>query len=473
MDAKIRFFVIWMVVSMLVVSCGGARTATQAPATESPAATQPPAATETPATEQPTSVVPASNLVVILVVDTFSSLGEDSNPPPTPAPDPNGNCSATPDGQQYGGHKTPIPSALTILGNPHGRYVYNDVIHQIESYGFTLQASDPSGSGLSSDPTSDPGYGGATSVGESFVKRVDLYLNEENPVNALLIVAVDTTGLDFNAIDDNIPSAIDYFSTDHNLQFGDYHLPGAKNVVVNMSFVFVPCDPDPILQKDGKIKELLIEYKLNTAFDNFDSMSADQFTVKYLADQYDPNKNKAFYDGVNSIKVLTDLRSRLAKLEYPNVDNSTFNAFVVNLIYDPAVDPSWIKSFDELQDKLKSFNNVVYVGAAGNFEYPYPFAPASWGFVISVSSDGSTSDSNCRKDVADYSNCGEVKLDGVYYDDTNIVGTSFAAPKVSARAALNLLLTKPSVIGNSCPMNFNTPTLPTGPWSNAAYNCSP
>lgn len=447
MNTKNRSFLGLVILSIMLVSCGPV-TATPAPVTQSPI---PPSLT-------------LNKLAVILVADTYAVSG--------PGKSSDNNCSVTPDGlgQSYGSRG----SSTIILKYPHGRYVYDDATYQLEKDGFKLESSDPTPpniTGRPSDPANDPGYGGVTNQvlsAMSFVKRADLYVDAKDNKQGILVVAVDTNDLNFNDISNNIPEAIGFFSNT-SILFGNASLPVASQIVVNMSFVFVPCDSvvDSIL--NPYIKNLLRNNKLDSAFENFDSRSNDQFSVKYLAEQYDVNLNKAFYEGVNSIKPLGDLRSRLEILKFNDVDNAIFNAFVVNLIYDSTVDRSWLKSFDDFQGKLRGFGNVVYVGAAGNFENPYPLAPASWDFVISVSSDGSTSDVDCRKDVADYSNCAEVKVDGVYYNSQDIVGTSFAAPKISARSAINLLLTQPAVaIQNSCPLGLNTAT-----WDNAVYNCAP
>ncbi len=443
MNTKLRFFLVLTVVSMLIVSCGGG------------------GATEAPSTEKIQA------------------------------------CSVTPDGdgQSYSGKV----SALTILDKPHGIYVYNDVINQIETSGefnspITAGADFQGNTGLSSssatassitdlvvilvvDTFSNSDINQNTNANDvvSFTKRVDLYLDSQNNAKGLLVVAVDTNGLNFGDISKNIPAAIGFFSMD-NVQLGNIPLPKARGFVLNMSFVFVPCDSSVF----DVIKPVLNKLSSDITLGLGDLKSVE--SMEMLGANYEVGNN--FYNYVNCLdeykdncrQALGDLRARLEKL-YPKnntlINDAVFNAFIVDLVYDPDANQSWLKSFDDFQSQLKSFDNVVYVGAAGNFEYDHPLTPASWDFVVSISSDGSTSDSNCRKDVADYSNCGEVKLDGVYYGDPNIVGTSFAAPRFSAKVAQNFLLTQPSLINSSCPMRFNISTSPTGPWNNAVYSCAP
>jgi hypothetical protein len=124
--------------------------------------------------------------------------------------------------------------------------------------------------------------------------------------------------------------------------------------------------------------------------------------------------------------------------------------------------------------------SIIFVASAGNKGryFPYPFAPAIWDFVISVSSEGapegdlpSLDINNClRVGLAEYSNCGEIKMDGISAVNT---GTSYAAPKLSYRIALALLNDEFSVCApGSTALSVFGHADESGVWSNLSYSDS-
>ena len=442
MNTKLKFFVVLTVVSLLVISCGGA-----APApTEAPAVTEAPAeglaATEAPAEGPAATEAPAEEI-----------------------------CSLTPDG--VGQSFTSREVSTEELGAKHGKYVYTDVLNQInESREFTplLVGDDafPGNLNLSSpaanppsitdlvvilvvDMFSPPNPGEMSSAMDfnTFVRRIDLFVNDKG--QGLLTVAVDTNGLNYDVISNNIPAAIDYFSA-NDAQLGEYSWAAATRIVVNMSFVFVPCKPENFL--DNNLREL----------QQNDFVKGNYNTVEDLNNAYQPGTD--LYEQVNNFPPLQSLRSRWSGLESTERDNATFQALTVRLLYDPAIKRSWQYSpFQDLnQIECKSDNGglynimcdyfynkeleIVYVGAAGNSGYDYPFAPASWDFVDSISSIKGEKDPNPHSvhgiSLAGYSNSGEIRDDGMYRDpvDNTIFknGTSFAAPKFSYKIAHYILV---------------------------------
>lgn len=468
MYTKVRFFLVLALVSTLIMSCGGAATvapaATEAPATQPPeaaateapaAATEPPVATEAPPTEAPTEA-PAPTEIAI-----------------------GSNCSVTPDGvgQSYIGHE----SATAILGSPHGTYVYNDVINQIkDSKEFmdppiTLSEQFEGGISLSPAPTAPSAEDKQitdlvvimvvdTFVNENdeagkvdFIKRVDLYVNNTDPAKGLIVVAVDTDGLKVDSMVKNIPMTIDLF-TNNEIQIQDYFLSPTRRFVVNMSFVLVPCNPDPILQEN--IKDILRDQGLDKAFDNFEERPLEDFTVEKLGEKYD--SEDSFRSQIKeNIPAIREISSRLSTYELSDkYDSAVFHAFIVHLVYDPRNSRNWEYSPNQdntCQPGQDGFYNIlcdyfynkeleiVYVGAAGNFGYDYPLAPASWDFVDSISSTPSSGEPNPHAVhgllLAEYSNSGEIQDNGLFPDPgNNIKGTSFAAPKFSYKIAHYLLV---------------------------------
>jgi hypothetical protein len=92
---------------------------------------------------------------------------------------------------------------------------------------------------------------------------------------------------------------------------------------------------------------------------------------------------------------------------------------------------------------LTAGQQSIPIAAAGNSKVPYPFAPALWDSVVSVSA--------ADPDVAagifpEYTNNGEIRMEGQYPfeqpKDPNgrrLTGTSYASPRLAAWAALYLL----------------------------------
>lgn len=120
--------------------------------------------------------------------------------------------------------------------------------------------------------------------------------------------------------------------------------------------------------------------------------------------------------------------------------------------------------FQEPQPELAGLE-IINVAAAGNAALGYPYAPALWENVLSVSAP----DGEKR-----YANRGEVIAGDVVAitnrdgNPVQVPGTSFAAPEVSVRAALYLARGGKA----TCPGGEKTTTPPlayapeTGPWDN-------
>lgn len=412
MNTFTKFLLGLITASLLIVSCGGPMPVTEPPATQ------------LPATQAPVVGAQINDLTIILVVDVFTEI--DANQ----SVDKETNCSVTPDGQKYRSGE----SATNPLEQPHGTYVYNDVIKEVQNSGeFKLQENE----GFDFNGTQ------SQSLADSpWIKRFDLYAFEKLPGAGLLVVAVDTDGLDLNLITQNISAAFNKFNGPNNLTLGTTNLPQTTKFVVNMSFVLIPCDPDSVL-KDN-LENLKKQYSIEG------NNIVQELKAKYYEDA-------TIREAVNSISPLSNLRSRLKNLGYSDtvIDDATYQAFIVYLLYDPKLRRDW--QYTNFYNTLKEYFyrgwQVVYVGAAGNFEDQFSYAPASWDFVVSVSSQASPQEQNPQTPVpnaavaglslAEYSNWGEVQMDGVFGGDSNfasnILGTSFAAPKFSYRIARYLI----------------------------------
>jgi hypothetical protein len=172
-----------------------------------------------------------------------------------------------------------------------------------------------------------------------------------------------------------------------------------QGAVINMSFAIVPCPDGPstpaeysrMLSQDAKVEELR----------------------KLLAKIYVDNK---FRDAIG-----------------PGGSDPLYT-----MLKDPPT--------------LGQSGSTISMAAAGNSgtkdlkALDFPFAPALWPEVLSVSASGSASAATDPLDVtsqnkATYSNSGEVMVSGVNSDKTN-EGTSFAAPKLAYLTARYLLTCK-------------------------------
>jgi hypothetical protein len=83
---------------------------------------------------------------------------------------------------------------------------------------------------------------------------------------------------------------------------------------------------------------------------------------------------------------------------------------------------------------------VIPVGSAGNDGVPFPYYPAAWETVVSVSASEEEQDFYATPPLASYSNWGEVMMPGDWTAPWGNLqqGTSFAAPRLSYIMALYL-----------------------------------
>ncbi|GLY97877.1 hypothetical protein [Actinoplanes sp. NBRC 103695] len=247
---------------------------------------------------------------------------------------------------------------------------------------------------------------------------------------------------------------------------------GFERIVLNLSFVVVPCDVvgwlgdksldellatyDDMIGGDptGELKDALKDYldgsgKLDPAL-----VRAGAFTTTLLRDAR-----------------LASLRSPLTGAYYRTIDVREFNPEkppLARLIHDQA----WA-GFRRDHSSL----TIVPVAAAGNgvrdakgnrIGLPFPFAPALWDFVASAGVDA-------EPKIAERFNSGEVTLDatGPAALLPDSFGSSFAAPRLSALQAKYLAETGATACGGtpsmgyvdlagSPPLNLET----NSPWKN-------
>ena len=115
---------------------------------------------------------------------------------------------------------------------------------------------------------------------------------------------------------------------------------------------------------------------------------------------------------------------------------------------------------------------IIAVAAAGNEGEPFPYFPAAFEGVVSVSASDDNGAFVPLTGIAPYSNFGGVMMPGIWIHESGIdVGTSFAAPRYSFLMALYLLgenndfCNTGSIITPKLPNNWgiNPPTTPANP----------
>jgi hypothetical protein len=211
---------------------------------------------------------------------------------------------------------------------------------------------------------------------------------------------------------------------------------GIKGLVLNMSFAIIPCDQEIFLKS---------------------------FAKQTLQD----SRNNGVYSGISEedfqeVSSQVNQAINLAEKDFEEqLQNEATAKAVLNGVY---LADKWQDLFgtlgEPLFDLLKQYKNaqvpIISVAAAGNSGFNFPFAPAILPSVLAVSA---TEDKN----YPDFkSNSGEVQVDGTLPGHNNVIGSSFAAPRVSLLAALYLLR-----IGKS---NCNPPFLSSSDGANKSNN---
>jgi Subtilase family len=198
--------------------------------------------------------------------------------------------------------------------------------------------------------------------------------------NKIDVVPVDTDGYTTSLISDRITQTITQLSNQH---------PNAS-FVVNMSFAVVPC-----------------------------AALADLAVYDALMHQAD-----------------ADLAGDLDAMQ------AVFTSMMSSGVFDQS-----LTSNDNLQGLVNArcnrrsvcnsgTNKVILVAASGNSGASFPFYPAAWNGVESVSASVDDTDFIGSGAIAPYSNFGAIMMPGVW---GNEMGTSFAAPRYSFSMALYLL----------------------------------
>jgi hypothetical protein len=310
---------------------------------------------------------------------------------------------------------------------PHGEMVYQVLHDEI--------------CGQFDDPTDDLSGRLSGRSGLAGVEHAELW--DLGGGDEILLVGLDTLGFTTDIVTQRITETIDFFDQRR------WGLQPARRFVLNMSFAVIPCkwlDPN-----NYTVDDLLIMYQ---------DVISDDIQYGYLEDE------------LRTIAGEPDEQTQRDALL-----DDTFGGVRLSLAY-PAGDISdegdplgiLLRKFEEEAQGGTPDKRVISIAAAGNSRYKFPFAPALWDSVVSVSALDEDYLNRGGVAIADYSNYGEVAMEGDYM---GFEGTSYAAPRLSFQAARYLLdggtvvctgtLQVPTVPPMAYAEQFATPP---GPWDN-------
>jgi hypothetical protein len=412
--------------------------------------------------------------VAILVVDNF-------NPQPTLPADAKAtaNCASSHAGTNaQGANEVGGTGAGDGLppGYSHGRAVFEDLRDALAKLlngnpSSPLQATELQTYGIGTGAFSNTG------VLADYTAKWKYDPNDGKGARDVVLLGVDTNNFDTGVINTRLASLVNMFSGNTS---GNHPAKPIRRVVVNMSFVIAPCDVQEWLRGKGELTD-------------------DQWLASYRA-VVDTEPDLVDLRGtIDDLTGAGGLRTVLSDARFAKVTQRVnVEVFYRSFIDNPqAENPSEVKLSDTatrvkegtgtpttladkaylqiltdpLNDRTNGFASVqrtypvrvVLVGAAGNgitmpttdpkrprhFHFTFPFAPAIWQNVISISA--STPDGGA---LTTYSNGGEVMLPGDYdIGESHAHGTSFAAPRMAAQEAIYLLT------GGQVPCDNETPPL--------------
>ncbi len=192
--------------------------------------------------------------------------------------------------------------------------------------------------------------------------------------------------------------------------------PGA-NIVINMSFAVVPCTTlgtlaaydammrefDPQTAEDLAALQALFDSLIGTGVYS-ESVDTNDDMFGFL-NEICPDANTLTFAGMGRQAAAVMAESRGANCQFANS------------------------------------GTIIPVAAAGNAGEAFPYYPAAWASIVSVSASLDSDPFIASSGLAPYSNTGRILLPGdwVFQDGTQERGTSFAAPRYSFLMALNLL----------------------------------
>jgi hypothetical protein len=369
------------------------------------------------------------------------------------------NCLATPDGQPHysamGTRVYGVDAATDdLIDKPHGRLVYDELVHLLEDRDWTRGGCTRHGFDLLPDDLADQ------------IWLRDLELWQKDGQN-LILAAIDTDGITTEAIARRIEQMVDLladpvrsFILRKSLGVPETD-PPVRGFVLNMSFVLLPCDPTFGTLLRGR--DLLDYYQqaLNPAAFKAFSLTPEAAEPEAVAPVAVPSLEQDLVQVLGQL----DTQPGWALLEQPQFGQLQLALAYTGIELDEIREKTLFNKSDPLYMLLDGYRSdppagvpVISVGAAGNSGIEFPFAPALWKGVTSISSLD-----------AKYSNHGEVAMPGEHPSQKGedsgkpIHGTSFAAPRFSLRAAQYLLDGRPGPCDDWPPFSYVDVPIPDDP----------
>ena len=245
------------------------------------------------------------------------------------------------------------------------------------------------------------------------------------------VIAVDTEGFNTDVIRQHIVDCICLLKNE-----------GVDRFVLNMSFAIIPCE----FMDDNEYVNALNENPelaaLEAALQQRDGDEAPDDDRKHSLRRL--ARTRTFYEPLTENE--REFWLKKDNEENEGLDDGESKPNFLQELGDPPDPlleffrdpPSYINRETDNEEDIVNKEDIINVAAAGNAGRNFPYAPAIWEQVLSVSAGGAQ-DQHHR-----YANDGEViayDIVEVKHKDGGTIpvhGSSFAAPEVSVRAALYL-----------------------------------
>lgn len=388
--------------------------------------------------------------VAIFVVDKFASIGSQESASATEQPEADPNtypfgegCIIDPDGSGYRSGGTG--------GAEHGRLVWSTITEDLETKRAHL-VNGPANGDLWETYATPELVDKKKEVGDYDM----LSQKWEVPCAGYIrLIPIDIGDFDTATVTYKIKEGFELLE-----KYRETSGENISDVVINMSWVILPegaCSipTDPVAYRDmiceiAKADDATEQELLNDIKATLDELGLESKTVQNVCDE-----NLFTYDMVKSDSLKFLLRRYFAELADARPDAKYFE-----------------ETKGELSSLLSQLNreahrkatNVINIAAAGNQGWDFPLMPALWDSVVSVSAEEGikfNSDS-CDPESEFCSNSAEIMNSGMhpysneltsgdpavcppgfdcslYANQTDVVGSSYAAPRLSVLASLFLL----------------------------------
>ena len=396
-----------------------------------------------------TANLPPSDVVAILVIDDFDAPASEKTFDAHPEED----CVVTSMGAQVAGGHGAIEGDAP-MNTSHGHLVFTEIQQELKNAGLARVAQGDTWWHSRGD------YG----AGQSWSREVDIWRAGTDGEPDILLVGVDTD----QYLARDISSHIETLTNMMTMPAAPAPTPTSSpervvRFVLNMSFQVVPCEFLKGSVEVGREALRLAHYlEITSQVSGLNELQADLngfvgATEAELKEKLGPFGQK-----------ITDYISK------PDNDVASSLTNSARAKKDPLL---------QFLGRANAEGNkrVIPVAAAGNGlgstheRLPFPFAPAIWDSIVSVSAESPLSPGTSKL-TADYSNDGEITQSGElkYLDPATgpwtLIGTSFAAPRLAVKEAFYLLNGEPvTCVGKPDsipPLGYNGPPGTPYTWLN-------